>query len=132
MNREPILVPKALGISRHGTPAENVKKGPKFADRTQGQDMRDVLVGSDQNETALLAVNTAQVIDVLVGVGRWTVDLFVVEQAIAPFAGEQQGWQALNRQLVVGLLADRDDLDNRIDIRSGGREAAQRRQGFAL
>ena len=75
--------------------------------RLQGKDVRDALVGTDDDPRAILSVDAAQVEDVRAVLEVRRVRLFVVAEFDAPLARQQHGRQFLDLDLTVGLLERR-------------------------
>ena len=84
----------------------------------------DILVRADDDDAALLAVDAAQVEDVLARPAVGAEHLFIVVQAVASLARQEQGGHGRQVEIAVVLLENRAQIDNRIDIGVRRGEAA--------
>ena len=93
----------------------------------QREYVSDILIGADNNDAALIPVDTPQVEDVLAQLTVKAEHLFVVVQPVASLAGQEQGGHGPQVEIAVALLEDGTEVDNGIDVCIRRGEAADRR-----
>ncbi len=90
------------------------------------EDVGDVLIGSNDDDATVGAVDASAVEDV------WTVmqvrseDLLVVDEPQPALSRQEQRRHGVDSQVSVVLLADRTYIDHRVDIVAGGGVADHR------
>ena len=80
------------------------------------QDMRDILVGTDDYHTALLPLDRAHVEDVTCVLQIGAEHFFVVHQPEPAFSWKQQLRHRLQCEIAETLLEDRPQIDHCIDV----------------
>ncbi len=86
--------------------------------------MRNILVGADDQNTALLPINSAHGKDILRVLQVSTEHLFVIYQPIPAFSGQQQFRHFRNHQVTVVLLEHGALINHSVNVLTSGREFA--------
>ena len=118
---------RLLGVKLSCWEHEIVEKAGKRIVGVEREYVSDVLVGTDNDNAALLSVDASQVKDVLAMPAVGAEHLFIVAQPIASFAGQQQRGHGRQVQISVAPLKDGTDVDDGIDVHAERGEAADRR-----
>src|SRR5260370_40407470 len=105
---------------------ESAEVRREFVVRVKREYVRNVLVGADNDNRALLTVDAAQLEDVGTVLEVGAVGLLVVDTPEAPLARKQNRRELFDREVAVPLLEDRANIDHAVDVRARRGEPADR------
>src|SRR5258708_17032911 len=115
-------IPKLLTIEQESSEVRR-----EFAGRVKREYVRNVLVGADKDNRALLTVDAAQLEDVGSVLEFGAVGLLVVDKPEAPLARKQNRRELFDLEVAVPLSEDRANIDHAVDVRARRGEPAARR-----
>src|SRR5258705_13791137 len=115
-------IPKLLTIEQESSEVRR-----EFVVRVQREYVRNVLVGADNDNRALLTVDAAQLEDVGTVLEFGAVGLLVVDKPEAPLARKQNRRELFDLEVAVPLSEDRANIDHAVDVRARRGEPADRR-----
>src|SRR6266481_9935540 len=115
-------IPKLLTIEQESSEVRR-----EFVVRVQREYVRNVLVGADNDNRALLTVDAAQLEDVGTVLEVGAVGLLVVDKLEAPLARKQNRRELFDLEVAVPLSEDRANIDHAVDVRARRGEPADRR-----
>src|SRR5258708_12424433 len=115
-------IPKLLTIEQ-----ESSEVCREFVVRVQREYVRNVLVGADNDNRALLTVDAAQLEDIGTVLEVGAVGLLVVDKPEAPLARKQNQRELFDLEVAVPLSEDRANIDHAVDVRARRGEPADRR-----
>src|SRR5258708_3331672 len=115
-------IPKLLTIEQESSEVRR-----EFVVRVQREYVRNVLVGADNDNRALLTVDAAQLEDVGTVLEVGAVGLLVVDKPEAPLAGKQNRRELFDLEVLVLLLEARANTDPAVDVRARRGEPADPR-----
>lgn len=80
------------------------------------QNMSDILIGADDNDTTLRPVDTSKFKNIVANCLICTEDLLVVDETQSAFAGQQKVGKPFKDQVVDTLLKDGANVDDGVTI----------------
>jgi hypothetical protein len=101
-----------------------IEEGGKISKSVERKNMRNVLVWSHDNDTALEPINAAYIENVVSVFQVRAEHLLVVAEPVATLPGNEESGHGLNAQLAMTLLKHCTDIDYRVDIRASWRISA--------
>src|SRR5207244_2900956 len=114
-------IPKLLTIEQ-----ESSEERCEFVVRVQREYVRNVLVGADNDNRALLTVDAAQLEDVGTVLEVGAVGLLVVDKPEAPLARKQNRREFFDLEVAVPLLEDGANIDHAVNVHPRRGEHRQR------